>query len=238
MFNSFYTSNNMFLVIIGNFNKDNAMEIIKKETISLRSNNNIEKIYDEEPDEVIEKEEEIEFNIEVPRIAVAYKFNKNLFKNIKVTPFELDLYFHFLISIALGPTSLKREEWFKNRLFLSSMYRIIEIDTHYVIEFSALTNYPDKLKEELVSYLKDLKIDKESFEREKKLWIASEIEGISNITSMKYNLMDDVLDYGKYIPNKIEIIRNLDYKILEKLKSVLVFKENATVKLVPKDKKK
>ena len=236
-FNSFYTPNNMFYIIVGNFDKEKALKIIKDNTKDLKPNYIIEKIYDKEPDEIDNKEETIKFNIDMPRISVAYKFNKDIFKSLNITSFQLDLYIHFLISIGLGPMSETREKWVKENLFLSSMYRITESKTHYTVEFSALSNYPDKLKEKLIEYLKDIKIDKDSFEREKKLWIANEIESISNISTMKYNIMDDILDYKEFIPNKIEIIKKLDYKTLEKLKNIIKFNEIATVKLMPKSEK-
>ena len=234
-FNSFYVPNNMFLICVGNFDKDRAIEIIKKNNTK-KSSEKVEKIYGNEPDNINKVYEEIEFNIDVPRISVAYKFNKNLFNNLNILEYELDLYLHILISISLGPTSEIREKWIKQNLFLSSMYKITETNTHFVIEFSAISNKPDKLSEELTKYLIDLNIDEDSFEREKKLWISGEVEAISNIQSIKYSIMDDILDYGAYIPNKIEIIKNLN-KNLVKIKNLLVFKDKATVKLVPKTKK-
>ena len=237
-FNSFYNPSNMFLIIVGNFDKDKAIKVIKENLSDEKNSKKIEKVYDMEPDKINKKYEEIKFNIDVPRISVAYKFNKDMFKFLNISSYELDLYLHILISVALGPTSKKREEWIKKDLFLSSMYRIIENESHYVIEFSALTNSPDQLREELLRYLKDLKIDRESFDREKKLWVAGEIESISDIGSIKYNIIDDILDYGQFISNKIDIINKLDYKILEKLKKTLNFTDDVTVKLMPTKEKK
>ena len=235
VFNTFYTSNNMFFIIVGNFDKDEAIELIREKGKAFKPKFNVEKTYEQEPDDIDTEEKTIPFNIDVPRISVGYKFNKKLFSGLNVSRVELDLLMHFLISVALGPTSEIRETWVKQNLFLNSMYRITEIDTHYTIEFNALTKYPDKLKKELEKYLKDVKISEELFNREKKLWIANEIESISNVNSMKYNIMDDVLDYEEFIPNKIEIIKNLEYKKLEEIKELLKFDKNATVKLMPKE---
>lgn len=234
-FNSFYRPDNMFLICVGNFDKDKALSIIKENISDIKKpSQSVKKIYKKEPDEIAKKSETIKLNIDIPRISVAYKFNKNTFKNLKLSNFELDLYLHIFISIALGPTSKIREKWLKENLFISSMYRITEIDTHYVIEFSALTNYPDKLKKELLKYLNDIVLDKDSFSREKKLWIANEIESVSNINSSLYNILDDILDYKKYIPNKIDIIRNLNYENILKMKEILKFSNEVTVKLMPR----
>lgn len=235
-YESFYSPENMFLISVGKFNKDEAMEIIKENTKNFKKGKNFEKIIEEEPDEVYKEYEEIKMNIDTPRIGVSYKFNKDIFKSLNINNFSLDLYLHTLISIGLGITSDIREKWLKENLFISSFYKVTESYSHYVIEFNAISNKPDELYKELDNYLKDIKIDEESFEREKKLWIASEVKSISNINSTAFNILDDILDYGKFIPNKIERIKKLDYSTLERLKEVLDFKNKAVVKIIPKDK--
>lgn len=236
-FNSFYNASNMFITIVGNFNLNEAIDIIKEKGSSIENRCIVEKVYEEEPNDIDTSDLTLDFNIDIPREAVAFKFNKNLFNKLKVSKYELDLYLHFLINIAMGPTSLIREKWIKDNLFLNSMYRITDTNTHYVIEFICTTNYPEEIKKELIKYLKDVKLDEESFEREKKLWITGEIESISNINSMKYNIIDDVLDYGFIISNKIDTIKNLKYNTLLELKKILLFKDCTTVKLMPKKRK-
>ena len=236
-FNSFYNASNMFITVVGNFDLDEAVNIIKEKGKSIENRCKVKKIYEEELDKINDKELLLDFNIDIPRQAVAFKFNKKIFNNLNITKYELDLYLHFLISIGMGPTSLIREKWIRDNLFLSSMYRITDTSSYYVIEFICKTNYPDEIKDELIKYLEDIKLDKSSFEREKKLWISSEIEAITNINTMKYNIIDDVLDYGSFISNKIDIIKKLDYNILLEIKKVLKFEKHATVKLMPKKRK-
>ena len=82
---------------------------------------------------------------------------------------ELDLYLHFLISISLGSTSETRNKWLEEELFTDSFYRITEIESHYVIELHAYSIKPDELIETLEEYIIDLKVDEDSFDREKKI---------------------------------------------------------------------
>lgn len=234
-YNSFYSPNNMFIISIGNFNPKMALEIIKENTKNFQNKNQkIEKIYKNEPDHVYKKYENIEFNIDNTKIAVAYKINKNALKDLKITNFELDLYLNALLNMGLGLTSEIREKWLKQKLFSSSFYKIIETESHYVIEFDAISEKPDELEKELDDYLKDIKINKEDFERQKKFWIASEVKTISNINSILYSILDDVLDYEKFIPNKIEIIKKLDFNKLKEIKEKIIFNTKSTVKMTPK----
>lgn len=233
-FKNFYTPDNMYLIATGNINPEKAIEIIKEETSNLTKNiNKIERVYEQEPNEVAKEYEQIKMNVEMPKIALAYKIPKDNFKHIKITPFELDIYLHSLLSIGLGSTSEIREKWLEENLFTSSMYRIYEIETHYIIELYATSNKSKKLIENLQKYIKDLKIDKESFEREKKLWIAHEIRTIDSPMNSLYSILDDLLDYNTVIPGKIEYIKKLDYSILEEVKKCLSFDNIAIVEILP-----
>ncbi|MDO4369296.1 MAG: pitrilysin family protein [bacterium] len=234
-YNSFYSPSNMIIISVGNFNPKEALEIIKENTKDFKNKaQKIEKVYRDEPDTVYKEYEKLEFNTENTRIAVAYKINKNDLKNLNITSFELDLYLNSLLNIGLGATSEIREKWLYEKLFTTSFYKIIETETHYVIEFDAMSENSDLLLEKLQEYLKDIKINKEDFERGKKAWIASEVKTSSNINSILYSILDDVLDYGCFIPNKIEIIKALNFEKLEEVKKKIIFKNKAVVKMVPK----
>ena len=234
-YSTFYVPNNMYLIATGNIDTEKVIKICKEETSSFnRANEEVERIYEKEIDEVAIKESNLEMNVEVPKVAVAYKINKEVFKDLNITAFELDVYLHCLINIALGSTSLKRQEWLEKRLFVDSFYRISEIETHYVIEFYANSNKDEELINALEEYIYKLDIDEDSFEREKKLWIANEIRTIDNPLSVLYGVLDDLLDYNKYIMNKIEYIRGLKYSALETIKNLISYDNKTIVKILPK----
>lgn len=234
-FNTFYSQNNMYLIMSGNMNPEKTINIVKEQLKDIKPNNNkIEKIYNKEPDNVAKEYEEINMNIQTPKVTVGYKINKEYFKDLNLTDLELDIYLHSIFDIALGTTSLIREKWLNDNLFLNSFYRISEIETHYLIELYATTEKPKELIDELLKYITDLKIDEESFAREKKLWIASEIKATDSPMSAVYSVLDDILDYGEYIPNKIEIVKKLDYQTLVKVKESLNFNNRIIIKILPK----
>ena len=233
-FNTFYSPNNMYLIITGNVDVERTINLIKEETKDqVVSSNKIEKLYDEEPDNVFKEYEEIKMNVETPKVSVAYKVSKKLFEGLNIDKMDLDIYLHSLFNIALGTTSKVREEWLLDNLFTSSFYRISEIDSHYLIEFYATSNKEDELIEKLEKYIIDLKIDEESFEREKKLWIAHEIKAVETPMSILYMILDDILDYDKVIPNKVEYIKNLSYENLKKVKDRLKYNNKVIIKIMP-----
>ena len=76
-YNTFYNPSNMFFVVTGNVDPLETVEIIK--------NNFSDKKFDllrdikckkyDEPDKVFKKYESIDMNVNLPKIAVNYKFN-------------------------------------------------------------------------------------------------------------------------------------------------------------------
>lgn len=105
-YNNFYVPNNMYLIVTGNINPKKVIEITKDYTKNFKKNSHsVTPIYGKEPDMVAHESDTLKMNVEIPKVAVAYKINKKVFKNLNITPFELDVYLHYLINISLGTTS-------------------------------------------------------------------------------------------------------------------------------------
>ena len=68
----------------------------------------------------------------------------------------------------------------------------------------ASTKYPDDLIKEINKKFKNIKIDENHFTRIKKVWIANEVKMIDNIEKTEANLFDDIINYNRIIPNRIE----------------------------------
>ena len=66
------------------------------------------------------------------------------------------------------------------------------------------------------------------------MWIAGEIKSSISIYGVAYNIVEDILDYDKFIPNKIDIFKNLRFDVLEEIKKILVFDKCAVVKIMSK----
>ena len=98
-YNNFYIPNNMFILIVGNFDKDLAIEIIKNEIgyINRKELPVINKV--EESLKVNEKDITIHANIEIPKIAVGLKIPKDIFIEKDL---EVDLYLEMLTTILFG----------------------------------------------------------------------------------------------------------------------------------------
>ena len=232
-YSNFYVPNNMFILIVGNFDKEKAIDIIKEE-LDYKKKVKLPVIKTiEEPKEVYQKEAMINKNIEIPKLAYGLKISLD---NIKVTDLELDLYLHMMTTIFFGASSEFREKARQDKL-LSSMYTEWEsVDNKKIYYFMASTNEPEKLKEEINKVFKNTIISEKDFNRIKKVWIANEVRMIDNIDDTVNNFYDDIIKYKEIIPNKIDIIRKLKLKTLNDLIKEIDFNNISTV-IMRKNKK-
>ena len=231
-YNTFYNPNNMFIIIAGNFNKEEALDIIKNRLD--KKENILSKITVKDYKEhksVYKKEEELRVNIKVPKIGLGYKFSK---EDLKLDDeLELDLYLSMLTSLLFGSASLFRERVRKENLMTNFYYEWDDIKKYKSLLLYAETENPDLLVAEIEKELSNIIITQEDFERMKKVWISNEVKMIDYVETTVNNLYDDMIRYKKVIDNKVELIRNLDFNKLSKLLGQMKFNNRSKVILLP-----
>ena len=226
-----YIPNNMFILIVGNFNKEKAVEIIKKK-LDYKKKEQLPEIEQvEEKDEIKKSKTEITSNIEIPKLAYGLKIPT---KNLKLDSVELDLYLNILTTILFGASSEFRER-VRNEKIVNGIHTEWEnLEDFRVFYLMASTKEPDKLEEEIKDEISNLSITESSFNRIKKVWIANEIRMIDNIDATVNNLYDDILKYGSIISDRIDKIKSMKLKILEELIKKIDFKNTSIVQMLPK----
>lgn len=228
-YNSFYSPNNMFILVVGGFDKDKAYEIIKEslEDIDNRGKAKTSKI--NEPKEVKVEYQEVSSNISVPKIAVGLKIcDKTLGK---FDTFDLDLYIQMINTVLFGSSSIFKER-VRNKKLINNFYTEVElIDGFHTIYIMSSSEEPDELIKEIKDELGNVKINKNDFERMKKVWIANEVKMIDDVDSAVSNLYDDIIRYKGVIADKIDRIRGLDFKVMNEIVEKINFNNIAVVKM-------
>ena len=233
-YNSFYLTNNMFILIVGNFNQKEALDVIKME-LGDKSSFKIPKVvFENEPIEVVKKKEILKENIEVPKVGLGIKVNK---KNLKLNDIELDLYLNMITTIIFGASSEFRERT-RNDKILNDVYSYWEssgpIKTFYLF---ADSKDIDSLLKEIEYELDNVSIANNSFDRIKKVWIANEIKSIDNIFKVSNIMFDDIISYKKVITDRIDIIKKMNIATVNDLIKKIDFKNRSIVKMTNKSKK-
>lgn len=228
-YNNFYSPNNMFILIVGSFDPQEAINIIREE-IEKRPQKPEPKVTKiEEQDNVYKKSIIIKENIEVPKIAFGLKVPT---KDLKLSDLELDLYLNILTTIIYGSSSEFRERARQNKL-LNNIYTEWEnIENYRTFYLMASTPDPNKLLAEIKYELENISISEKNFERIKKVWIANEVKMIDDINATVNNLYDDIIKYHEVIPNKVSTIRNMKLAKLNDLISKIDFTNYSIVKML------
>ena len=232
-YNNFYSPNNMFLIIVGNFNKDKALEIINKEIGNI-SNKGKVKIKDvKEPDKVNKNYEEIINNsITIPKVEVGLKINYSKFKFDEKM---LDLYFKMITTIKFGSSSVFREILRDNNI-CNSVYSEWETSLkHKVFYLMGNCIDPDKFIDEVKKEFNNDTINEDDFKRIKKVWIANIVRNYDEVEGCLDSLYDDIIRYGDIIDDKIQLIKKLKYKDLVSIYKRIDFKNISIVKMKGKE---
>ena len=232
-YNNFYVPNNMFIIVAGNFDLDEALNTIKEELEMIPRKELPEIIEKEEPNEVYKKRKIINTNIEVPKIALGLKIPT---KELKYEKLELDLYLNMLSNMLFGSSSLFREKVRNLKLLNDFYYEWESIKNFKTLYIMASSQDPDSLLKEIIEELNNLKLEEKTFERIKKVWIANEVKMIDNMDSTVSNTFSDIIDYRRVIPNKVEIIRNMNINTLKSIVKKIDFKNISTVKMLKDNK--
>ena len=231
---TFYQPSNMFLVISGDFKVEDAINTIKNnETLrNAKTNFKVKVFQEEEPLAVNEKIKELEFNVVNTKVGYGIKIP---IKHIK-DKYLFNLYIGLMLSIKFGLSSVFREKLKKEQL-MTSFYTEREIVGEYlIIVFKADSETPFELIEEIKKELANIEIPEDEINRLKKVWISSEVIMIDNINMSLENIVDDIIEFGDIIPNKVEIFRSLNKKDYDKILSSIDFSNSSTVIIRPKEK--
>ena len=233
IYDTFYHPANMFLVITGNFNPYEALEIInenqsKKDFLEFK--NPVKKEY-REPLAVNEEYKEIEANVEIPKVKICYKMPIRVFGNIdrKI----LNIYLSIILRNNFGATSYLREELLEKELVVAiGAGREIFKDV-VTIEVNVETKYPDEVIPIIKEKMANLELTQEDLKRRIKCNIAALINDFDDIEYVNSNIVDDLISYGKVFDNMYAIYNGLKLKEAKDIISSLDLQYSSTVLLIP-----
>ena len=231
---TFYQPSNMMLLISGEFDQNEAIEIIKNNKVLANSKPyfDIQVFSDTEPLEVNDVRKEITFNVVNTKVGYGIKIPLDGIKDV----YKFGLYIGMMLNIKFGLSSNFREV-LKAEELMTSFYMEREIISNYlIITFKADSEKPNELVEKIKEEIKNIEIDEKELERLKKVWISSEVMMIDNISITLDNIASDIIEYGKLIPNKVEIYRSLNKEEYDSIISKVDFTNTSTLIMRPNKK--
>ncbi len=238
VYNTFYNPSEMFLILGGAFDPYEIEKFIKnhEKLNNYKKHQDIKRMEYKEPTDVANEYTELHMNVKVPKIRYSVKISKEKFKDF--TNVEVGMYLGILVSNLFGPTSDFKElvtlQSLTSGFFLEKNY----YGDFYTIDITAESDKADILIDEINKAYNNIKIKKSDLERIKKVWIASEIRMLDSVEVSVDNIYSDIVMYNEVYPNRIELIKELNIKRLNKFIKELDLSNRSLVMLLPTEENK
>lgn len=195
-YNTFYSPQNMFLIVIGDVDVDKTIDLIEDSInkYEVKSNSKIVKFAEEEPREIYRKEIVQKMDIYLPGLCIGYKLDlcdgKDIIKNVCVADIISDMYFSRL-------SNFFAEEYNKGYIndSIDFIYEGSETFSHVVL--SATSTNIDELEKDILDYINKIKneeIDEGLFETIKRKKIGENILSSDSLGVSYRRIIDSILN--------------------------------------------
>jgi predicted Zn-dependent peptidase len=234
-YNTFYNPGNMFIVVTGNIDPKQTIELIK-ENQSKKEFKKIDKIklkkY-EEPDNVEKLKEIIKMDITKPKVTLNYKIN---YEKLGLNLRDAQSYLTLITDINIGTTSLLNEKLRNDQVITNNIeYTFISTDKHILLSIMGESDNTDLLLKELENQMNNLSISEEDFKRKKKNYASSCIFMSDNIFSMNSKIMSNIIKYNKVNIDDVKYTKDLDYDKANSIIKELDLSNKSIVIINPKE---
>ena len=228
-YNTFYNPSNMAMVIAGDFEPNELLEEIKKRLVDTKSNGEIKRIFEEEPETIVKEKSEQKMEVSKPLYTIGIKDipaeeNEKVKKHIAI---------EILLNLIIGASSdlYKNKKLYDKGNCYSNPSIEYEFDKKYAhILITGQSNNPEELykdlKAQIKKYIQD-GINETDFERTKKMIYGEYIKEYNDITDIARMFLSD---YFKGI-NSFEYLEEIETINIDYLNQVLknVFNEKKMI---------
>lgn len=239
-YNTFYHPSNMFVIVTGNVDAKEVFQIVR-ENQSKKKFEEPKKIQikeKKEPFSITKKEVTLNMNVSIPK--ASYNLKIDLSKLLKEMNKRIIYRYIFLLGyVHFSTHSLLNERLENNEIILGSIGSgITDIRGNYLLlTLDAETRNPKEFFKQVKEEFKDLSVTEEDLTRFKRAVISNYYKASDSIYSMHNSVLDSIIEYGEYFPNKIDEIQSLNLKDFEKVRKAFENYKDGTVIIYPNESK-
>lgn len=235
-YNTFYSPQNMFFVVVGDVDVEKTIDIIE-ENIKKYENNipntQITTYMEDEPKEITQKEIVQKMDIYLPQLCIGYKLDladgKDVVKNECMVSILSDMYFS------------KQSDFFEKEYNAGKVNDSIDMQyegsdsfSHIIISTTAV-NIND-VEKDILDYIEKIKnepIDKELFEIVKRKKIGEVILASDNLSVSYRRIIDSILN-NVDVYTDIEMLKSITLEDLQQFLKGLKEEKRVTSKIISK----
>ncbi len=230
-YNTFYHPSNMVMCFAGEFEPEALIEEVKKRLKPTEKHGEIKRIYPEEPEQIVKKENTQNMEVSMPIFVIGIKDvidNKNCTSSNIV---KKHIAIEILLNMLIGKSSKLYKELYEAELITGEPYLDYEFSKQYAhVSITGQSNDPKKVLEKFEAEIKQMKendIDLAHFQRVKNMIYGNYVKEYDDVAEICRMFVGD---YMKGI-NSFEYIEEYEQVTPEYTKQVLeeVFKEDKTV---------
>ena len=230
LYKDFYTPNNMFIVVTGNFNTNEIIDYIKKYTKFLKKpSTKVQIIKPKEPETIETEYEELSLSVNEPKIIIGYKIK--IPESVDILKYRIML--GMILNNEFGITGDTFYQLNKKGIKRFN-YGTETTDKFILIYFKASTDKCEEFISIIETQMKKLTLDDKDLERKKRGQLSTLILSFEDIMQIEDNLTTDILTYNKPINNRDEIIKAITLKDIKNVIKNIDLKNKSILKIVSK----
>lgn len=224
-YNTFYNPSNMVMCFSGDFEPESLITEVKKRLADKKVQGEIERIYAEEPKEIVSKETEVIMNVAIPMFVIAIK---DIPETNKQNMVKKHIAIEILLNMLIGKSSGLYKKLYESELLMSEPSIEYDFAKSYAnISITGQSKQPKEILKEIKKEIRNLKgqgINEEEFKRIKNMIYGYNVKEFNNVSDICRMFISD---YFKDI-NSFEYIEQSDNIDIEYVKQILdtVFDED------------
>lgn len=229
LYKDFYTLDNMFIVVTGNFILEDVLNYINNYMKDIKTTKcNCKVIKPVENYKVNVSYEELTGSTDEAKIVIGYKVKNSNPKKKIVNRLLMDMILNENFD-KTGSSYLRLMNEGLNRF----SYFVEEVDDYFLIAFTGSTNEYEKFTNIIDEEIKNLDFTKEALERKTKGYISNLILSFEYIENVEDNITSGLFDYNKVLNNMESVIKKVTLNDVKEVikcidttnKSVLIMKK-------------
>lgn len=237
-YNTFYSPQNMFIVVVGDVDVDNTIKLIEENILKYEkkgttNTSKIEKFYESEPEDIAKKEITQKMDVYLPQLCLGYKLKTcdgyEIVKNDIIVSILSDMYFS------------KQSDFFEKEYNLGRVndsiymqYEGSETFSHVLI--STTTTDVDLVEKDILDYINKIKnepIDEKLFNVIKRKKIGESILASDNFNVCYRRIIDSIIDNTNVYAD-MDILKSLQVSDVKEFLDKLSEKNRVTSKIIAK----
>ena len=225
-YNTFYNPSNMVLVLCGDFEPEKTIEYVKQKQVNKEKVGKIDRIYEEEPEEINQKEIIKKMEVSIPSFIIGYK-DKVVTNDIVKRHIAVEI----ILNLIIGKSSNLYKELYNSGLMLQEAELAYEFTDNYAyVMIGGQSKKPKEVQEYLNKEIENMKksgLNEEDFKRIKRMIYGDYVKEFNEVGASSRMFL---ADYFKGI-NSFDYIEEIEKIDIEYVMSVFkeVFNEDKQV---------